>query len=75
MFKKDMPDWSFLTDVKELQELLSFWNQAAIDAEKKSAFYKEETRQAQEILGRVIQQFSERWDSVKLTNHPRERHH
>lgn len=70
---KEEAGWSFITDVKELQELLTFWNKRAKELEEDLKFYKEETAQTQEILGRVISQYSERWDSVKLTNYPRKR--
>lgn len=65
--------WKFLTDVNELQELLTFWNDKAKELEEEKEFYKQETRQTQEILGRVISQYSERWDTVQLTNRPRKR--
>lgn len=66
-------NWKFITDVQELQELLTFWNNVAKENDSKIEFYKEEARQSQEILGRVISQFSERWDSVQITNYPRKR--
>ena len=65
--------WKFLTDVNELQELLTFWSDRARELEEERNFYKQETKQTQEILGRVISQYSERWDTVQLTNYPRKR--
>lgn len=65
--------WRFMTDVKELQDTLTFWHKRAKELEEELKFYKDETAQTQEILGRVISQYSEKWDTVKLTNYPRER--
>jgi len=40
---------------------------------ERANWYKDELAKTQEILGRVIVQYSERWDTVQLTNHPRKR--
>lgn len=41
--KKDAGhDWSFLTDVPELQRLLAFWNDTAEKETADKNFYKEE---------------------------------
>ena len=73
MTEEEVYDWSFEIDVTKLQSLVSFWNKRANEIEDERDFYKEEARQTQEILGRVISQYSERWDTVKLTNYPRKR--
>lgn len=65
--------WRFMTDVKELQETLTFWHKRAKELEEELKFYKDETAQTQEILGRVLLQYYERWGTVQLTNHPRKR--
>lgn len=75
MEKEKEMDWSFQKDVNRLQELLTFWNKQAIKEKKQSDWYKEELAKTQEILGRVTVQFSERWDTVQLTNYPRKRLH
>lgn len=36
-------------------------------AEKRASYYQTELARAHEILGRVIHQTSERWDTVRLT--------
>ena len=66
-------DWTFVTDIKECQELLTFWNKEALRQTEEVKWYKEELATAQEILGRVVIQFSERWDTITLTNYPRKR--
>lgn len=50
-----------------------YFEKAYKDQCKTTAFYKMELAKTQEILGRVIVQYSERWDKVQLTNYPRER--
>ncbi|MCP4761228.1 MAG: hypothetical protein GY870_05570 [archaeon] len=62
--------WQWLTDTAELQRLLAFWEDSANEQTKKTAFYKEEARRCQELLGRVISQTAKRYDNLKLTNYP-----
>lgn len=66
-------DWTFVTDIKKCQELLTFWNKEALRKTEEIKWYREELATSQEILGRVMIQFSERWDTVTLTNYPRKR--
>lgn len=67
--KNDKNKWSFMTDVTELQESLTFWNDTAKKHEEESIYYQRELQKAHELLGRVIHQVSERWDSVNLTKY------
>lgn len=53
---------------------LEYYKARVIELEKarnilaaESNYYKDELTKAHEILGRVIHQLSERWDSVRLT--------
>jgi hypothetical protein len=39
------------------------------DANQLADYYRKELAKAHEILGRVTHQLSERWDSVRLTEH------
>jgi len=50
-----------------------FWERECLKKDEEIKFYREEARQCQELIGRIISQFSERWDEVKLTNFPRPR--
>jgi len=48
-----------------------FWEKRAKIAQDSSDYYQEELVKAHALLGRVIHQISERWDSVNLTKyHP-----
>ena len=62
-------EWEFLTDVKELQETLTFWNNVALKHKEEAEYYMAELAKAHELLGRVIHQTSERWDTVNLTRY------
>lgn len=66
---QEQNDWTFVTDAKELQELLTFWHRAAKRHAEEVEYYQEELRQSHEILGRVIHQVSTRWDSIRLTKY------
>ena len=58
-------------EIKDLQERVTFWEKSAKRDETESKYYQTELAKAHEILGRVIHQLSERWDSVNLTKyHP-----
>jgi hypothetical protein len=52
----------FQCRVKELEE---GWGKSRDEVE----YYRTELAKAHEILGRVIHQLSERWDSVRLTKY------
>ena len=48
-----------------------FWEKRAKIAQAESDYYQEQLCKAHELLGRVVHQTSERWDSVRLTKfHP-----
>lgn len=46
-----------------------YWEQRAKEQEADANYYREELAKAHALLGRVIQQTSERWDSVNLTEY------
>lgn len=53
-----------------------FWEQVARTAQQSSDYYQAELAKAHELLGRVIHQLSECWDSVNLTKyHPTDNLH
>ncbi len=51
------------------KELIKFWEDAAKDARSSSDYYQEELEKAHALLGRVIHQLSERWDTVNVTKY------
>ena len=69
--------------IKEIEDKLqketercSFWEGRAKTAATDSDYYQRELQKAHELLGRVIHQLSERWDSVRLTKyHPTDNLH
>ena len=54
---------------KKEKERLDFWENTAKRLEIESTYYREELVKAHALLGRIIQQTSERWDSVNLTKY------
>ena len=46
-----------------------FWEETAKRAQQSSNYYQKELERAHTLLGRVIHQTSERWDSVNLTRY------
>ena len=61
---------------KEEETRAIFWEKRAQIAQADSDYYQENLCKAHELLGRVIHQFSERWDSVRLTKyHPTDNLH
>ena len=48
-------------------ERAKFWEDTAKENEAESKYYQTELAKAHELLGRVIHQCSERWDTVNLT--------
>jgi len=53
----------------ELRERLSFWEREAKRSAQEAIYYRDELKKSHTILGRVIHQLSERWDSVNLTEY------
>ena len=45
------------------------WEKKYNNARRESEYYRTELEKAHAILGRVIHQLSERWDSVNLTKY------
>jgi len=46
-----------------------FWEKTAKQHADEAKYYREELTKAHALLGRVIHQVSERWDSVNLTSY------
>lgn len=49
------------------RERAVWWEKRAREHEAGEIYYREELVKAHALLGRVVQQLSERWDSVNLT--------
>ena len=47
----------------------NFWEKLAKERESESRYYQAELLKAHTLLGRVIHQLSERWDSVNLSKY------
>ena len=56
-----------MMDTKERPEV--FWEKTAKKYQKEADYYRVQLAKSHEILGRVIHQLSERWDSVNLTQY------
>ena len=56
-------------DLDELDERLKFWEEASQKHKDSAEYYREQLADAHALLGRVIHQLSERWDSVNLTRY------
>ena len=51
------------------EESRAYWEKRAKEHEAASNYYRAELAKAHTLLGRVIQQLSERWDMVNLTEY------
>ena len=56
-------------EITGLEERLKFWESSAIKYRESSDYYRQELTNAHALLGRVIHQLSELYDSVNLTAH------
>jgi hypothetical protein len=45
------------------------WEQEYIKAKSEADYYREQLAKAHELLGRVVHQASERWDSLRITKY------
>ena len=70
------PDMATREDVARLaSELMSeekrcrFWEDAANKAQESSDYYQQQFVDAHTLIGRIIHQASERWDSINLTKY------
>jgi chromosome segregation ATPase len=57
---------------KEIEELKNYISDLEVSRNKKqeeSDYYREQLAKSHEILGRVLHQTSERWDSVNITSY------
>ena len=53
----------------EKEKLIVFWEETANRYKASSDYYQEQLVQAHTLLGRILQQTSERWDTVNLTKY------
>ena len=75
-FLSDRSDIAIKDDVKREIERCNFWEKRAKIAQADADYYQIELQKAHELLGRVLHQLSERWDSVRLTKyHPTDNLH
>ena len=51
------------------QERLSFWETTAKRNRDEVLYYQEELVKAHALIGRIIHQLSERWDTVNITKY------
>ena len=49
------------------KERAIYWEESAKEAKIESNYYQAELEKAHTLIGRIIHQFSERWDSVNIT--------
>lgn len=49
--------------------MMDYWETECKRAKAEAEYYQKELAKAHELLGRVIHQISERWDSVRLTKY------
>jgi len=54
---------------KKLYESWHYWEESAKQSSAEAKYYRNQLSKAHEVLGRVIHQLSERWDSVNLTEY------
>ena len=47
-----------------------YWEKTCKKETERANWYKKQLAKTQEILGRVVLQYSDRWDEVTLTNYP-----
>jgi hypothetical protein len=56
-------------ELSNLKERVIFWEEIAKLHNEEAKYYQEELTKAHTLLGRVIHQISERWDTVNLTKY------
>lgn len=57
------------SSIEELRANRDFWKKTAERNSTAADYYRKELVKAHALIGRVIHQTSERWDSVNLTEH------
>ena len=55
--------------IEELKKNRDYWQKKARELQQEAAYYRDQLSEAHTLLGRVVHQTSERWDSVNLTKH------
>lgn len=66
MDNEDLHPWE---SVKQLRYNRDYWQQRATVLGKEADYYRRQLSEAHALLGRVVHQTSERWDSVNITEH------
>ena len=56
-------------DLVEAERRCKFWEDTADKAKESSNYYQQQLIDAHTLIGRIIHQMSERWDSVNLTKY------
>lgn len=51
------------------KELLGYWEKTSKKHKEAADYYRTELEKAHSLVGRIVQQFSERWDKLNLTSH------
>ena len=57
------------SELEEIKNRCIYWEKEAQRLNIEREYYRTQLAKAHEILGRVIHQFSERWDSVRITSY------
>jgi len=65
----DLSELNPWRSIKELRENRDFWQRTAEREADAAGYYQEQLAAAHELLGRVVHQSSERWDTLNLTRH------
>jgi len=52
-----------------IEERLKFWENSARESAAEAEYYREELVTAHALIGRMTQQLSLRWDTVRLTKY------
>lgn len=54
---------------KEQCDNSNFWQKNSINSAAEAKYYQNELEKAHALIGRIVHQLSERWDSVNLTKY------
>lgn len=64
--RDELHPWGSIAELKENRD---FWQRTANKSLDAESYYRDQLAAAHELLGRVIHQTSERWDSVNISRH------
>ena len=51
------------------ERALEYWRKQANKSETEATYYREELLKAHTLIGRIVHQLSERWDTVHVTKY------